>query len=321
MLFVHLQFLQIQSHIVLLLVNSHHAELIGEGNTYLDTLSAIYLLVRTLISLRTVCFTLTFHSWHWAACMRRLVPLHLQTNPVYENDWTEEKTRDSRFYLGSWLVLDPFDHESVDKLRLEDIASIFTNYSMLNKYTRTMMITLKLALQSGYGAETADSIYNILVSTFLMFGGWIYATYVLILMSNVFMASANSENKFEEVSKEIDAFCESKGLSKNLTEKIKTFYKCKFKKHYFNEDAIRESTTASLRKEIMLHSCSHLIAKVPLFKGIPHLILESIISCLKLEIYFPGDVIIQADTIGDGMFFIVFGTAGIYSPSGMFVTS
>lgn len=251
------------------------------------------------------------------ACVRRLVPLYLDANPIYTNDWEMSEQIESKYYFRRSNVVDEIDYEGIENLILESLEEVFTNYTMLNKYTRTMMITLKLALQSGYGTETSDSVYNMLMSTMLMFAGWIYSTYVLILISNVMMASANSENKFEEMSMELDAFCDAKNLSESLTRKIKTFFKYRFRKAYFNEDAIRQSTPANLSKEIMMHTCSNLVTKVALFKEIPQLLLENIISCLKMEIYFPGDVIIKAGSTGDAMFFIAFGTAGIYSTAGL----
>lgn len=251
------------------------------------------------------------YSWHWASCIRRLVPLYLQGNPIYEHDWEEERKLSPKFHFRY-----EYDYEIVENLLLDDLSEMFANYTMLNIYTRSLMVTLKLALQSGYGIETSDSVLNMLMSTFLMFGGWIYAAYVLVLVSNVLLASANSKTKFEEISRELDAYCAAKGLSKSLTRKIKTFYKYKFHDQYFNEDAINESTTINLRKEIMMHSCSHLVAKVPIFKDIPKPLLENIISCLKLEIYFPDDIIIHANTVGDAMYFIAFGTASIYSSAG-----
>lgn len=211
---------------------------------------------------------------------------------------------------------DEFEIERLENVILDDLGEIFENKTTLNMYTRTMLVTLKLAFQSGYGKETSDSIYNMLMTTLLMFMGWIYTTYVLILVSNVIMASTNSKDKFEELMREVSVFCEAKKLSKQLRKKIRSYFKYKFQKHYFNEEAIRSSTPTSLRKEIMLHSCSNLIAKVTLFKGLPRVLLEDIASCLKMEIYFPEDVIIQANTLGDSMYFIAFGTAAVYSPSG-----
>lgn len=228
----------------------------------------------------------------------------------------------SKFYVRrfnvqeSFETVDTVEFEAIENLILDGLDDIFNNYTLTNKYTRTMMITLKLVFQSGYGTETSDSIPNMLMTTFLMFSGSIYTTFVLILISNVILASANSENKYEEIFTEIGAFCDSKCLSSELTMKIKTVFKYKFKEQYFNEVAIKESTPANLSKEIKLHSCSHLVERVALFKDLPQLLLENIIRCLKLEIFFPNDVIVKAGAVGDAMFFIAFGTAAIYSPTG-----
>lgn len=237
-------------------------------------------------------------------------------------DWEQNNQEDSKFYVRRFNSLElvdsvePVDFEAVENLLLDELKEIVGNYTLINKYTRTMMITLKLVLQSGYGDETSDSIPNMLVTTFLMFAGWIYSTYLLVLISNVLLASANSENKYEEISNELDAFCDSKRLSNELRMKIKTVFKYKFHEHYFNEDAIKESTPANLSKKIMMHACSNLVERVALFRDLPQLLLEKIIRCLKLEIFFPGDVILEAGKVGDSMYFIVFGTAAIYSAHG-----
>lgn len=266
-----------------------------------------------------IFFIISPCSWHWASCVRSLVSLYLESNPLEKYDWAEEKKSPSKFYFRRSNVvdeIDEIDYEGIENIILDNLNQVLNNCTMLNKYTRSMMITLKLVLQSGYGTETSDSIYNMMMTIVVMFVGWIYATYVLIVVSNVMMASANSENKFEEMSMELDAFCAAKRLSQTLTTKIKTFFKYKFQTAYFNENAIKQSTPANLSKEIMMHTCSNLVAKVQLFKEIPQLLLENIISCLKIEIYFPGDVIIKAGATGDAMFFIAFGTARIYSTSG-----
>lgn len=216
----------------------------------------------------------------------------------------------------SFIRVADVDFESLQNFLIHELDELMVNATIGHKYTESLMTTLKLMLQSGYSSENSDSIFHMLMTSFMIIGGWIYAAYVLILISNVMMASANSETKFETISREVDAFCEAKELSPELTEKIKTLYKYKFQKHYFNEDAIKASTAASLRKEITMHSCANLISKVTLFKNLPNLLLENIISCLKMEIYLPDDIIIQAGSVGDSMFFVAFGTAAILTPSG-----
>ena len=247
-----------------------------------------------------------------------MIPLYVEQNRVSIHKWEDDGKGLTKYQFLEGHLGEINQLEAVENLILEDLDEIFKNYTMLNRYTRTMMITLKLALQSGYGSETSDSIYNMLVTTFLVFGGWVFATYVLILISNVIMASTYSENKFEEMSREIDAFCEAKRLSKRLTVKIKTFFTYKYRENYFNEEAINESTPVNLQKEIMMHKCAAIVQKVALFREIPTILLENLISCLKLEVYFPDDVIIKAGAMGDSMYFLAYGTAAIYHTSGKF---
>lgn len=81
-------------------------------------------------------------------------------DPNARNFWEEEELLPSKFDYRRVQVLDEIEFESVENLLLQDLEETVGNYTMTNKYTRTMMITLKLVLQSGYGSETSDSIYN-----------------------------------------------------------------------------------------------------------------------------------------------------------------
>lgn len=257
---------------------------------------------------------------HWATCMRRLVPLYIDQQNI--NDDIEitdfrDFNEPTKYFLNLKNVQDYQDYyDEIEDILVDELDEIFKNYTMFHKYTRSMLITLRTATQAGFGYETSDSIMIMLMSTFIMVGGWIYTTYVMVYIFNILVASAVSENKFEEMMREIEAFCESKNLSAPLHDRIKTFLKRKFQKHYFNEEAIKQSTPACLQKEIMMHKCSHLVARVPLFKDLPPLLLEKIISCLQFEIYFPDDVIIEANAVGDSMYFIAYGTAAIISITG-----
>jgi hyperpolarization activated cyclic nucleotide-gated potassium channel 2 len=181
---------------------------------------------------------------------------------------------------------------------------------------RSLLITLRLALQAGYGYETSNSILTMFMSTLIMIGGWIYSAYVMIIIFNIIVASSNSKDKFQELMKEVDIFCDVKELSSSLRDRIKTSLRRRFDGNYFNEEAIKQSTPECLRNEIMMHKCSNLVSRVPLFREIPSLLLRKIISCLQFQINFPGDVIIQANTVGDAMYFIAFGTAAVISASG-----
>lgn len=260
----------------------------------------------------------TIYLWHWTACFKHLPPLY--TTPVDFSDYETtngsivESTR-RRFY-GEVLVDESNWHVVQDTLK-ETLKITLSNYTIINKYTRSMMITLKLAVQAGYVDESSLSGHNMLVTTVIMLGGWIYSTYVLLVLSNVIIASDISEYKYEEMANEIKAFCGAEKLSKELTNRIASYFQYKYNMHYFNVYAIKNSISVNLRKEILMHSCSVLLSKVTLFKDLSKDILEDIVKCLKMEIYFTNSIIVKANTIGESMFFIQNGTAAIISPSGV----
>lgn len=69
-------------------------------------------------------------------------------------------------------------------------------------------------------------------------------------------------------------------------------------------------------QSIVIHTCKSLIASVELFNDLPATLLVRIVTCMKSEIYLPGDVIVQAGIEGDSMFFISAGTVAIYTSLG-----
>lgn len=261
----------------------------------------------------------TIYLWHWTACFKQLPQLYTTNIESHLNSTNDSMIpavkEQRRFY--SEVFVDEYNWQSVQDTLADDLDRTFNKYTIVNKYTRSMMITLMLAVQSGYTNDPALSGHTMFVTAVIMCGGWIYSTYVLLVMSNVIIASDISEYKYEELANEIKAFCRAEKLSEELTERITIYFQYKYNMHYFNEYAIMNSITANLRKEIIMHSCSVLLTKVALFKDLSKDIVEEIVKCLKLEIYFTNSIIVQANTIGESMFFIQNGTAAIMSPSGL----
>lgn len=230
----------------------------------------------------------------------------------------EMRSSRSRYWFTSYEpeFLDDTEFYPIEDMLMNDLRSTIHNSTVLNRYTYTMLVTLRIALQSGYERVSTLTTEEMLMNAFIMFSGWINAAYIFVEISNVIMASESSVIKYEKIRREIQAYCDSNRLSTELTRRIHKQIEIKYRKHYFNESKILKAISSSLRTEIMINSCSHLVSKVPLFKDIPKEILVQIITRLKLEIFFPGDIIIRAGTIGDCMFFISSGAAEIIAESG-----
>lgn len=61
---------------------------------------------------------------------------------------------------------------------------------------------------------------------------------------------------------------------------------------------IRQATSSSLKKEILISIARDSISKVQLFQNCPGLVLNKIRASLVSEIYLPGDIVIRAGTTG-----------------------
>lgn len=276
-------------------------------------------------------YFLILSSWHWLSCLRLLVPLFHDKNPDISLEFdplemTKKANRSTTIststakYFGKGIT-PPGDYEPDEKLEdllTKQLGLYLRNATVFNRYTKTLMVTLRIMLQSGYEfEELVDTTYTMLMTTFVMFAGWIYLAHIFIVLMNVIMSSESSETKFEMICREIRAFCRSSSLSSELTDRIQNYVKLKYQNHYFNEQKIQSSIPVALRKEIMMNSCSHFLSKVSIFKNLPLIILEQIVMCLEFEIFFPGDVIMTADSVGDCMYFISFGTAQIITSTGV----
>jgi hyperpolarization activated cyclic nucleotide-gated potassium channel 2 len=206
------------------------------------------------------------------------------------------------------------DFDDLKNAYIEDIKA--SNMTNADYYARVMLVTLKICLQAGFEEEMFETTPKMILTMVIMISGWIYSTYVLVLITNVMMAAESSEMKYEIITEEVAAFCQSMNLSPELTKRLQSFYRHKFQENYFNEKEINLTISKNLRKEITMHSCAHLIAKVQLFKDLPENVIEGIIECLTREIFFENDVIIKEGTVGDAMYFIAYGAAGIFNMTG-----
>jgi hyperpolarization activated cyclic nucleotide-gated potassium channel 2 len=79
---------------------------------------------------------------------------------------------------------------------------------------------------------------------------------------------------------------------------------------------VNPSSSDKLRKEIKYHDCRKLVSNVTIFNHLPQEYLEDILSYLKQEIFLMSDIIIEAGTEGDSMYFLASGTVAVSSPSG-----
>ncbi|XP_065091972.1 uncharacterized protein LOC135712834 [Ochlerotatus camptorhynchus] len=223
-----------------------------------------------------------------------------------------------KMYVQYYFDNRPIDQRIVDRnfvlMKLYDIRK---NASIFERYLESMMSTVKICLQAGRDEDAGIHFINNILTSFLLLGGWIWFTYILLSMVRLIVSSEMSQTKYEEFVNEFKAFSFNKRLSNVFKRRLLSHLDYRYRKHYFNADAILRTMSDNLRRSIQMEICYHLLKYVEMFRGLPRSVVEDIVDNLMYEIFLEGDKLIEAGTQGDSMYFIAYGTAAVYSAGGV----
>ncbi|XP_021712540.1 uncharacterized protein LOC5563918 [Aedes aegypti] len=221
-------------------------------------------------------------------------------------------------YVRYYFKNRPIDKRIVDRnfvlMKLDDIRR---NATIFERYLGSMKSTVKICLQAGRDEDAGLHFINNILTSFLLLGGWIWFTYILLSMVRLIVSSEMSQTKYEEFVNEIRAYAFNKRLSDDFKSRMLRHLNCRYRRHYFNSTAILKTMSDNLRRSIQMDNCYHLLRYVEMFRGLPRAIIEDIVDNLHFEIHLEGDKLIEAGTQGDSMFFIAYGTAAVYSAQGV----
>ncbi|KAI9092121.1 hypothetical protein DFS34DRAFT_310595 [Phlyctochytrium arcticum] len=146
-------------------------------------------------------------------------------------------------------------------------------------------------------------------------GALIYASLVGTISSFSFGLDS-SGRMYKQKMDEVNEYMAYKSLTAALKTKVRAYFELKYRGKYFDEVAILRELNESLRKEITIHNCRDLIAKVNFLlrnvgDGRDMEFLGRIASTLKAVYYTQGDTIFDQGLVGNEMYFILSGTVEI----------
>lgn len=198
----------------------------------------------------------------------------------------------------------------------DDVAGDARHFSIFERYMRSLSIVVRLSMTTGFGAETADCIVEMIMTSIITIVGWTFFAVITMTILRLITSLEVAECQYEATYNEIEVYCKAKHISKHLKDKIITYYTHKYQQNYFNERAIIKTLSNRLKREILMHTCQPLVTKVQLFDNLPKPLLQEIMKCLVLEIFLAYDIVLHEGTYGDSMFFIASGTAAVYGADG-----
>lgn len=187
---------------------------------------------------------------------------------------------------------------------------------------------------TSFGNDTVVLIPGKVLTSGCMIFGVAYNIYLLITILNTVNTIRAAQTKYHETMNQLDAYMQMKQFPIHLQNRLKFFYKKKFRNFYYNEEEIMGSLSEPIQREILINTGQVFVERVELFQGIPKSLLVKIAASCKKEHFLPNDLvsasldllpkfiiekcfqIFKAGSIGDCMYFIASGTVCVTTTNG-----
>jgi Cyclic nucleotide-binding domain len=224
---------------------------------------------------------------HWTACLfivPGLISSNFQTKQLI-GAWYEQPAFQSQDLFGRYVIC------------------LFKSVKTLTgtAYTDTFQAT-----------QQFDKIY---VSCFTVIGRvGLFVT--IAYMYQLIQGMRSSQLRYREMTVELSKYSQHNHLPEATRAKLQTNYEFVFLKRYFNERDILQTSSTSLRQQILIHNTRHLVENSPFFHHLPSYLIMRIISALSVELFSVNDIILNFGEIGKSIYFITSGSVALYTPGG-----
>ena len=160
----------------------------------------------------------------------------------------------------------------------------------------------------GYGDISAETTSEMAFSIVAMASGGIFYGYMIANISNLVNNKNQNDRRYIEKMNEIRAYVGARRVPKELRRRMMSYYKNYFStKTALDESEILNNLPQGLRKEMRLHLAQDTLDSLPFFKNLDDGAMTALLRVLKPIHCAPGDILIEAGTVGSEMFFLVAG--------------
>ncbi|KAJ8913212.1 hypothetical protein NQ315_016155 [Exocentrus adspersus] len=251
--------------------------------------SSEYLHLMSKGTLFTVCsIVVSSLIVHWMACLQFFVP-----RLVRRSFNSAENNRDS------WLF-----KQGIDKTKITA------------QYLRCFFRSGSYIVGTRLPIERHDLPEEYILAIVTYWVGKLLVAFIWIILAVAILNSRRVDIKFAELMNQLEEYMSRKQLPLTLHNRILQYFMFKYRNKYFKEEFITDILSSTLKSDVDLHMCKILVENVSLFKEMSTKQISKIVVHLIPEVFLPNDIIVQAGTHADAMFFLSSGTVAVYSRSG-----
>jgi hypothetical protein len=200
-------------------------------------------------------------------------------------------------------------------MALRALSTQFDNTE--NTYIRALYWCVTTLASVGYGDITPRNDIEIVYAILVMAAAVGMFGYVIGNIAHIIANMHPSRVRYIETMEGINAFMEYRGLPSPLQSRIRDYYAYRWEKRLgFDESAILNDLSFSLRGDVSLFLKKEVIEKVPFFKGATDELVREISLAMRPRVYMPGDPVFRAGEKGEEMYFIGRGEVEVLAKDG-----
>jgi hypothetical protein len=186
-----------------------------------------------------------------------------------------------------------------------------------DSYLRSLYWCVTTLATVGYGDIVPRTGLETIYAVLVMIAGVGLFGYVIGNVAHVITNLHPSRVRYIETMEGINAFMDYRGIPALLQHRIRGYYAYRWEKRLgFDESAILNDLSVSLRGEVSLFLKKEVIEKVPFFKGASEELIREISLAMRPTVYMPGDAVFRAGEQGQEMFFIGRGEVEVLAKDG-----
>ena len=200
-------------------------------------------------------------------------------------------------------------------LALRAMSPVLDPYG--NTYIRSFYWCVTSLATVGYGDIVPHTDLETIYAILVMVAGVGMFGYVIGNIAHVITNLHPSRVRYIETMEGINAFMDYRGIPALLQHRIRGYYAYRWEKRLgFDESAILNDLSVSLRGEVSLFLKKEVIEKVPFFKGASEELVREISLAMRPAVYMPGDPVFRAGERGEEMYFIGRGEVEVLAKDG-----
>lgn len=143
----------------------------------------------------------------------------------------------------------------------------------------------------------------------IVIASWIIGSITLLIIKN-----DESTGEYRDAMQTLCQYSVMHGFDENLQKKLKTQLKLEFNNREISDDEVLQHFPSAVRRKVLRKLYLSSLLKTKLMKGVRQEFVDAFLTTCSVEIFSPGEVVVERGSISSDLFLLVGGIVEVTTP-------